>query len=86
MSTSTSDANPADDPRQLVAGSISNGVTGFGTANNWNWEMTLGLTPGTGDFAQVLGSLAFGGTLRGAFTVQSTVFPAPNGWLPVDVS
>lgn len=85
LSTPQNDTNAANDPLNWDAAG-ANGFTGnFNGANGngpWSWEATLGLVE-PDDFFQFLGSLALGGTERGAFTIQSSAFAAT--WLPVDV-
>jgi len=78
VSTSTTDANPADDPLNWAPGQIT---TDFTNANNWFYEMTIGLVEDS-DFFEFDGTVG-GGQERGAFTIQDQAFAA--AWLPVDV-
>jgi len=79
VSTSTPDTTPADDPLNWTTAQFS---TDFSTANNWNWEATLGLVSNQ-DFFQFLGTALLGGSERGGFSITSQAFAAD--WLPVDV-
>ncbi len=52
----------------------------------WSWEATLGVLANTTNFFEFSaqpGGPEAGGVERGAFTIQSSAFPAD--WLPVDV-
>lgn len=86
LSTPQTDAVAANDPLNWDATGANGFTANFNGANGngpWSWEATLGLVE-SGDFFQFLGSLALGGTERGAFTIQSQAFGV-TAWLPVDV-
>ena len=85
-SANANDPSGSNDPLNWTYSFLS-GNFGVAGAGGWSWEATVGLTPGTSDFAEFLPTLPFGvgGTQRAGVTIEATVFPAPNGWLPVDV-
>ena len=85
-SANANDPSGSNDPLNWTYSFLS-GNFGVAGAGGWSWEMTGGLTPGTSDFAEFLPTLPFGvgGTQRAGVTIEATVFPTPNGWLPVDV-
>ena len=79
---SSSTATVPNDPLNWSTAQI---FTDFTNANDWNWELTLGLV-GKSDFFEYLVTppSAFDGGERGAFTIQSQAFDVRD-WIDVDV-
>lgn len=85
LSTTTPDTTPANDPLNWTTTQVSSATTGFSNTNNWFWELTADLLPGTDDFFEFVGSAALGGTDRGALTITSSAFGPSSIWELVDV-
>lgn len=83
LSTTQSDANPANDPLNWTTGNFTANFNGASGNGPWSWEATIGLVAAT-DFFEFQGS-PLAGTERGGFTVQSQAFFVED-WLPVDVN
>lgn len=76
----TSNTANTNDPLNY---STTNTTTNLNTAaNGWAWEATMGLVE-TDDFFHFDGSLFLGGTERGAFTIEQSIYAWD--WAPVDV-
>ena len=83
LSTTQSDANPANDPLNWTTANYTANFNGAGGNGPWSWEATVGLVAAT-DFFNFSGNI-LGGTERAALTVQSEAFFVKD-WLPVDVA
>lgn len=81
LSTTTSDANSTNDPLNQTTANILAGNF-FTSANNWNWEMSMGIVAST-DYFDFLGA-PNAGLEAAIFTIQDQAFSA--NWLPVDVA